>query len=153
MSLCVSVPWTLSSLMFQVKLTFMLTEIRSFWFDCLFACCVFVTRTPRDLACFGKRQIRTRTCIAWPWLVQALTVTSSVSTLCPNTLVSTRHFLKRLEHHLNSFLIHTLHLSYIAWRPVLICHFFHTKCNVFDSRCFQSPGSCPPARLHSSSSI
>lgn len=30
---------------------------------------------------------------------------------------------------------------------------FSRTSNMFPSRCFQSPGSCPPARLHSSSSI
>lgn len=74
----------------SVKLTFRTTEIRSFWF-------VFVIRMPRDLPYFGRQRISIKTCIAWPWLVLVSTATSSVSTLCPNTLVLTRHFLKRLD--------------------------------------------------------
>lgn len=63
-------------------------EIRSPWY-------VFVIRMPRDLPCFGRQQTSIKTCIVWPWLVLVLTATFSVCTSCPNTLVSTRRFLKR----------------------------------------------------------
>lgn len=58
--------------------------------------CVFVIRTPRGWPCFGEQPTNIRTCTVWPWPARGSTATSSVSTLCPNTLVSTLLFLKRL---------------------------------------------------------
>lgn len=91
----------------RFKLRLMLTEIKRYRLGCpffmrtrssfVYLSVVFVIRKPRGLPCFGKQQISIKTCIVWPWLDLVSTVTSSVFTLCPNTLELTRHFLRRLE--------------------------------------------------------
>lgn len=130
----------------HVWLTFMSTEIRSFIF-------VFVIRMTRDLPCFGGQQTSIKTCIVWPWLVLESTATFSASTLCPNTLVLTHHFLQRFDSYWTRYNFIGFDLKFLHDNHDLSSLSFSRTYNMFPSRCFQSPGSCPPARLHSSSWI
>lgn len=118
---------------YPVKLT-LTSNTRSPWF-------VSSVRMPSDSLCFGRQQISTKTCIAWPWPVLASTAISCVCTSCPNISTLTRRSLKRSE--LFPFFACFLYI-FVKLSCCFLC---------FSSRCFQNRGGCPPVRLLSSNSI